>query len=278
MNKRLMGLCAAIVAAFFVCTACNVDPDVIIDINTPSRAPVPTEVFATNPGLLTPAPPTDTPAPPTVTPEVVTPSITDVPNVTQMPKPDYSVFNNCAFVGNSTFEGLYKYGVITQGSFFTRVGLNILTVYTLSTTTGSIPIIDELNTGEYEAVILMFGENELGWPNLNTFINKYSGLLDDVWKRQPECEIFIMGIPPVSESVSSSSTTGVTNENIQLYNAQLVDLATRRGCHFVSVPESLMTANGALPPEASSDGLHLNLQYSKLWADHICLTVMAALR
>ncbi|MCH5278589.1 MAG: hypothetical protein J1E60_02240 [Christensenellaceae bacterium] len=268
MNKRLFGLCAVVIAAFGICTACNVEPDVIIDINSPSTAPVPTVVSATNPGLFTPAPPTE---PPYVDP-------TDIPEITQAPQLDYSVFNNCAFVGNSTFEGLYKYGVITQGSFFTRVGLNILSVYKQTTSTGSIPIIDELNTGNYEAVILMFGENELGWPNLNTFINKYSDLLDDVWQRQPGCEIFIMGIPPVSESVSSSSTTGVTNENIQLYNAQLVDLATRRGCHFVSVPESLMTSNGALPPEASSDGLHLNLQYSKLWADHICLTVMSVLR
>lgn len=40
----------------------------------------------------------------------------------------------------------------------------------------------------------------------------------------------------------------------------------------------MITADGDLPDDASSDGMHLNMQYSSVWADHICLTVMAALR
>lgn len=267
MYKRFLTVIAMLVAILTLCSACKKEPDVIIDIIPPSSVPTPTDVPEGSPNLFTAAP--------TQVSEEETP--TPVPTVTTPPTPDQTVFDNCAFVGNSTFEGLYKFGVITHGTFFTRVGLNILSVYTQTTATGSVPIIDELNTGSYEAVILMFGENELGWPNINTFIQKYSELLDDVWARQPGCEIFIMGIPPVSNAVSFSSTTGVTNENIQLYNAQLVDLATRRGCNFVTVPDALMTADGSLPAEASSDGLHLNLQYSKLWADHICLSVMAVL-
>ena len=66
--------------------------------------------------------------------------------------------------------------------------------------------------------------------------------------------------------------------DIQLYNAQLVDLAARRGCHYVSVPEALVDANGCLPADASGDGIHLNMTYSKYWADHICRTVAAVLR
>lgn len=217
-------------------------PNVIVDILPVTKAPLPSVEPATAPAAETVSP-TATPAP----------ADTNAPLNTNAPI-DQTVFDNCAFVGNSTFEGLYKYGVITHGKFFTRVGLNILSVYTQTTTTGSVPVIDELNTGRYEAVILMFGENELGWPNLNTFIEKYSKFLDDIWQRQPGCEIFIMLIPPVSAKVSSTSTTGVTNENIQLYNAQLVDLAARRGCHYVSVPEALVDANGCLPADASGDG------------------------
>lgn len=249
-------------------TACKKDdsPNVIVDILPVTKAPLPSVEPATAPAAETVSP-TATPAP----------ADTNAPLNTNAPI-DQTVFDNCAFVGNSTFEGLYKYGVITHGKFFTRVGLNILSVYTQTTTTGSVPVIDELNTGSYEAVILMFGENELGWPNLNTFIEKYSKFLDDIWQRQPGCEIFIMLIPPVSAKVSSTSTTGVTNENIQLYNAQLVDLAARRGCHYVSVPEALVDANGCLPADASGDGIHLNMTYSKYWADHICRTVAAVLR
>ena len=71
-------------------------------------------------------PPLNTEAP-TPTPE---PTATPVPGYTAAPEPDYSVFDNSVFVGNSVFEGLYRYGVITHGKFMTKVGLNILSVYT----------------------------------------------------------------------------------------------------------------------------------------------------
>ncbi|MBO4879802.1 MAG: hypothetical protein IK064_02535 [Clostridia bacterium] len=239
--------------------------------------------FTAVPPTPTPTPvPTPTPAPQTGTPtsRPTSSSQTNPPHPVYYPgmAPDYTVFDTCAFVGNSTFEGLHQYGIITHGKFFTRVGLNVLSVYTQTTSTGHVPIIDELNTGHYDAVILMFGENELGWPDLNVFISKYAQLMRDVWRRQPNCKIFIMGIPPVSERVSNTSTTGVTNENIYRYNAQLQDLALRTAnAYYVSVPEQLMNDNGALPDEASSDGIHLNKTYSRYWADHICLTVMSVL-
>ena len=271
MMKKLLALllaCLIPAALFAACNNRQPGDDVIIDIHSVTEVPVPTLIPSTDPPLETVAP-TPTPAP----------NATDVPLNTPQPAPDYSVFDNCAFVGNSTFEGLHQFGVITHGKFFTRVGLNILTVYTQTTTSGSIPVIDELNTGSYSAVIMMFGENELGWPNINTFINKYEQFCRDVWAKQPGAKLFITGIPPVSAAKSSSSTTGVTNENIQLYNSQLCDLCARvDNLYFISVPEALMTADGALPAEASGDGLHLNLTYSRYWADHICLTVMGILR
>ncbi len=278
MNKKLIAL---LLAALFACMgliACSGagggkqdadNSDVKVVIESVTQVPVSiAPIDTTAPVLDTPSP-TDTPAP----------NVTAVPVITPPPAPDYTVFKNCAFVGNSIFEGLRQYGFIPYGHFFTRVGLSILTVYTHTTTNGSIPVIDELNTGHYEAVIMMFGQNELGWPNINTFIDKYEQFLRDVWRRQPGAKLFIMGIPPVSAEKSASSTTGVTNENIFIYNAQLEDLCARTpNCYYISIPEVLVTADGALPKDASGDGIHLNKTYSKLWSDHICLTVMSVLR
>ena len=56
----------------------------------------------------------------------------------------------------------------------------------------------------------------------------------------------------------------------------LKELAIRRGVVFIEVPEELYDEAGALPEDASSDGLHLNLKYDRIWADHICLSVMKA--
>ena len=184
---------------------------------------------------------------------------------------DYGVFADCVFVGNSTFEGLYRYGVITNSTFFTKVGLNVNTVYTTSTSTGSVPIIDELNTGSYKAVILMFGQNECGWPSLDTFLSKYAQLLNDIWSRQPNAKIFITAVPPVSKAVSDEGPNGVTNEHINYINNGLEQLADRTAnAYFISVPGVMFGSDGALCAEASGgDGIHLNLTYTRYWADHI---------
>lgn len=249
-------------------TGCAEGQDIVINLYTPSATEISVPVPTLVPGSTRePTPePTKSPYSPTVT-QGNTPEGTPV-------APDQSVFDDAALIGNSTFEGLYRYGIITHGHFFTKVGLNVLTVHTATTEHGTVPIIDELNTGTYGKVILMFGENELGWPSPASFIQKYEELVDAVWARQPQAEIYIVAMPPVTESYSTWELMGVSNVNIQNFNAMMKDLADRRGCHYIDVPKELMTYNGALPDEASGDGLHLNLKYARYWADHICLCVM----
>ncbi len=267
MKKYIVLLILAVVlfsaAGSVGCERSN-DPGIIVDVLTPpptlAVSDVPTPV----------AEPTGTPEP------VVTPEITPEPSPSPM-VPDYSAFDDCAFVGNSVFEGLRLYGVIKEGAFFTRVGLNVNTVFTLPASSGTgVPVIDELYNGTYAKVLLLFGENELGWPSYSGFINQYEKIVDAVWARQPNCEIYIVGIPPITAKKSSQGGSEITNENIQRFNAMLLDLATRRSCRYVTVPESMINYDGSLIDEASNDGIHLTVEYSKKWADHICLTVMGA--
>ena len=191
-------------------------------------------------------------------------------------EPDQSVFDDAAFIGNSVFEGFYRFGVITHGKFFTKVGLNVNSVYTDHTDTGTVPIIDEVAQGSYGKVIIQLGQNELAWPNITAFIQKYSDLIDDIMLRQPGAKVFIVALPPVTQAYNDADQSGVNNENITRMNGLLRELALRRGVVFIEVPAELYDVNGALPEEASSDGLHLNLKYDRIWADHICLSVMKA--
>ena len=120
----------------------------------------------------------------------------------------------------------------------------------------------------------MFGQNECGWPDLNNFIRKYETLLQDVWSRQPNAKLFLMGITPVSKKVSDKGENGVTNANINTINAGLEALAARTAnAYYVSVPQQFYGSNDALVQEASSDGIHLTVPYMKIWADHICRIV-----
>ena len=273
MKKLIIILCLAAFAACAAFAGCSTtqssDPGIVL--YTPDATEVIKPVPTTIPGST--LAPTEAPVTTEGAPVVNSEEAQQPEGTPQAVTPDYSVFDDAALLGNSTFEGLFRFGVVTHGDFYTKVGLNVLTVHTASTDRGTKPIIDELYNKPYAKVVLMFGENELGWPSPLSFIQKYEELLDAVWLRLPDTEIYIVAMPPVSKNYGGG-TTGVNNVNIQNYNAMMKDLADRRGCHYITVPNALMTVDGALPDAASSDGLHLNLQYARYWADHICLSVM----
>ena len=269
--KTVLASILAIITAASL-TGCGVRHDSVVDITV---------------DVVTPAPVTEAPTEiPTETPEVTEtptpePDITDVPtdrpDVTAPPS-DQSVFDDAAFIGNSFFVGLYRYGVVTHGRFFTKVGLNVSTVFTDPADEGSVPVIEELTNSEFKKVIIYLGTNELGWPNLNVFIQKYSGLLDAVWERIPEAEIFIVGILPVTKAYSDGKgrQDGINNENIANMNAALEALANERGAHFIDVPEEMYDSDSALPANATTEGIHPNLAYDRIWAAHILMRVTEA--
>ena len=239
-------------------TACKKDdsPNVIVDILPVTKAPLPSVEPATAPAAETVSP-TATPAP----------ADTNAPLNTNAPI-DQTVFDNCAFVGNSTFEGLYKYGVITHGKFFTRVGLNILSVYTQTTTTGSVPVIDELNTGRYEAVILMFGENELGWPSEETYASEYAKIIDLIRESHPDATIYVQSIFSMGR-IRSSRDEVYNNDNVIRLQRVLCEMCLEKGVNYVNVAEVLQDSDGFLIDNDSVDGAHLTAPYYKVWVDYL---------
>ena len=259
--KKLFSVIMAALFAALLFAGCekSEDPTQIVDIYTP--VPAATSV----PKSETTAAPTDSP----VVTEGPTPAPTEVPK-----EADQSVFDDAVFLGNSVFEGLYRFGVITHGKFFTKVGLNVNSVFTANIEGSSVPVIDELRNGTYKKAILYFGTNELGWPSYQGFIDKYSAVIDGVLERQPGCRIYVCGVLPTSKAVSDKNENGINNENVARMNVMLKELCASRNAVFIEVPAEFFGPDGALPDDASSDGIHLNLSYDRAWAEHICLKVM----
>lgn len=310
--KKLISILLAALTLFALCGCGGEAGDPVVEISTPQPGasviePVPTDVpdFTPEPTEAVTEAPTEAPtAEPTAEPTAApteeataeptaaateqtpgnTPeqTVTSAPAVTTAPtqsgsEPDQAVFDNAVFIGNSIFEGLYRFGIITHGKFYTKVGLNVNSVMTDHVDGSTVPVIDELKKGTYDKVIILLGTNELGWPSYPTFIQKYSNLLDAVWQRQPGAKIYICGLPPVTKKTDDKNSNGINNANIRKMNSMLSDLAGERGARYIDLPSSLYDSDGCLPAEASSDGIHLNLKYDRLWADHITLKVMGAI-
>lgn len=176
-------------------------------------------------------------------------------------------FENTAFVGNSCLDDLYTYGLIPEADFFFRLGLTVDQVFEKTTATGTVPVIDELNGKTYDDVFLMFGENELGWSFPDVFIEDYGKVIDAVKEKVPSAKIIVQSIFPVSRAVNQRNQEGENNERIAQYNAMLAQLCADKGVVFADVGTPLADAEGFLPDDASSDGVHPNKDYCLVWVD-----------
>ncbi len=176
------------------------------------------------------------------------------------------------FIGNSIFEGLYRFGIITHGVFLTKVGLNVNSFYTDPPSSGGTkPIYDELAGANYKKVIINLGLNEVGWPSQETFINRYTNIVNDIKTRLPGAKVYVVAMTPVTKKYSNSTgaDNGINIKNINRTNGMIESMCASTGAIYVPNPSELFDAEGYLPAEASSDGVHMNLQYDRIWAAHI---------
>ena len=180
------------------------------------------------------------------------------------------LFGQAAFLGNSCVERLFLQGFAPQADFLSRTNLTVSTAFTQGLSRGSGSAVDQLSSGKvYRRIYIRFGENELGWPDSATFASEYARLLDAVFAAQPGARVYVQSIPPVTAAKSARGDFGVTNERIEEYNALLKSLARERGAVFLDIAAALRDASGALPEEASSDGVHMTREYGEKWITYI---------
>lgn len=185
-------------------------------------------------------------------------------------EPQKADLSNAAMVGNSYLDGFVTYNVLPDTDCFFRVGLTVRTVFTKPMLNHEIPVIDELNNGKtYDKIFLIFGENELGWPNTQAFYDGYGEVIDAVRERQPEAEVYIQSILPVSKEVSEKNIDCTNNEQITKFNGLLKDLAQEKNAVYLDVASVMMDENGNLPDDAAVDGIHPGSKYYKKWAEYL---------
>ena len=81
----------------------------------------------------------------------------------------------------------------------------------------------------------MFGENELGWAYADVFIEEYGKVIDKVREYQPQANIYVHSIFPVSASASQRNSFGVNNERIEEYNVLLRQMCQDKGVSYLDV-------------------------------------------
>ena len=186
------------------------------------------------------------------------------------PPADDSWFADAAFVGDSRTEGLLLYSGVKAGGGFAYRGLTVQSARTdrvIPYSGQKMTAIEALAQGRYGKVYLMLGVNELGWYNDARYEKNYAQLIEQVRQVQPDAQIYLQTIIPVTAEKSASSY--VNNSQVLVYNEMIAHLAQEKECYLVDVWSAFAGDDGALAPEGSVDGVHLTKQYYARWLDYL---------
>ena len=180
--------------------------------------------------------------------------------------------NNVAFIGDSRTQAFLMYAGVNEAIDYTNVGLMVDTAVTKKFVKADkgekVTILEDMAKRNIDTVYIMLGVNELGWRYSNIFIDKYGELIDLIRQINPNCEILVQSIIPLTKTKSDNDDI-YKNEKVKKYNDLLKEMAKEKNVKYIDVASVLSNNNGDLPEEASSDGVHLNKEYCIKWLDYL---------
>ena len=135
------------------------------------------------------------------------------------------------------------------------------------TTTDMLQHMEEMIFGtEPSRIFINIGTNDIGSPEyqLEALLERYEEIIVRIQERLPEAEIYMMAYYPVNETDKipegewgKTAFVTRTNENINIANAAIENLAAKKGCRFINVNEGLADERGKLKKEYTIEGIHM---------------------
>ena len=183
---------------------------------------------------------------------------------------DESYFTDALFIGDSRLQGFGMWSGL-PATYYTAVGFQLYkyeTTKVVQTENGKVPIFDAMPYDAFTKVYIKVGLNEMGWGNEQKFEDLYAEFIAKVREREPRAIIYIHGLLPVTAAQSAKGDSH-NNDNINARNAALKDFAVTQKAYFIDAGQAVMGADGCLPAEMTSDGIHLKSQYMGVWKQYL---------
>lgn len=185
---------------------------------------------------------------------------------------DDSYFDDALFIGDSRTEGFMMYSSLTNINAYCSKGLSITKIYEDEIVTledgRTVTVMDALREQSYAKIYIMFGVNELGWPYDDLFEEQYAKVVYDIKQLQPDALIYVENIIPISAERSATDDI-YNNTNVYRFNAIIEKVCRDQNVIYLDVASALADENGALPADASTDGIHCNGVYCDKWLDYL---------
>ncbi len=276
MRRNVLFFLAAVLAASLLagCSAQgpSAAPSAPSDLGTDATSAAETPRPTPEP---TPSP-TPTPTPePTPTPLPWPVYEFGVPLEESEPVEDDSFFDNAVFVGDSRTEGLQLFSGLKNGTFYWARGMSVFRAdhedYKVFEADGEkLTLVGVLARGEYDAVYIMIGVNELGF-GAQAYGEGLAELIDKVIAAQPKAVIYLQLLPPVNDAMCRANglASYINNDNVAAYNEAITQVAADKRVVLLNTAEVYTGEDGQLPRELANDGCHFVYGEYGRWADYL---------
>ena len=125
-----------------------------------------------------------------------------VDNSTKLIKPvGDEYFDDACFIGDSRTQGLKLYSAPKNATFYAEKGMTVAGFFNKKAFNNKTMTAEQTlkkNKKKFGKVYIMLGLNELAWPSVDSFIQRYGEVVDSVKSSQPGAKVFVQSILPVS--------------------------------------------------------------------------------
>lgn len=139
-------------------------------------------------------------------------------------------------------------------------------------TTQVLSRVNSIFTIKPKKIFIMLGTNDLdGKKPIDIIVNNYTNLINKIKNKAPNSNLYIESVLPVDANLCLK-TYGIPyytkNNEIVNLNSKLKTLASKEKINYIDV-YSAFAKNGEINDKYTVDGVHLNGQGYKIWAQAI---------
>lgn len=175
---------------------------------------------------------------------------------------DAEFYEDTCFIGNTFVKDIEYYDFIEGADYICDDNLDVSDALTEEPDNESVVYIDKLNNNKtYKKIFMMFGENELSWSDNDEFISEYKKLINKAKRYQPDAQIYLISVTPVTEDVDDAAEDGITITNIEKMNKRIKQLAKDTDVIYCDIFDTIANSRGYLSSSASEDGIHFSESY-----------------
>ena len=177
---------------------------------------------------------------------------------------DESYLDTCLFVGDSISMGFNGYFFVDDANVIAREGLRPDNVEDVNVSYNGqeVAVLDGIVQSGFKNIYIMLGSNGMGWNSNDRMIEGYENFINDIRAKVSGANIYVISVPPVTAEREDTSVYAtvedglIYNSTIDEFNALLLDMANRLEVHYLDINSTLKNAEGKLPDDITTDGIH----------------------